>query len=310
MADYTKLSKQDIEALMREFVEDDIVSSKAMPGGAANSSFLVRTDVNTFILSVCNEKNFDQAQNLANLLHYLGRRCFPTTKIISSKCGERVTSYNGIPVILKEYLSGGVCGNPTSQMLFKLGTLIAQLHQISAPDYLPKRFPYGIESFSQVISAFPESEYAKWLKEKQDFIQSGFLPELPTGLIHGDIFLDNVLFNEGNLVAIIDFEEACNYYKVFDLGMCIVGTCVENGSVSLDKAKNLLVGYESIRELGDMERNVLPLFSEYGAVATSFWRFRHNFIINPQSRKDNYLEMVTVANDIHKNSSNFRSLYL
>jgi len=136
------------------------------------------------------------------------------------------------------------------------------------------------------------------------------LPQLPTGLVHGDIFFDNILFEGNDLTGIIDFEEACNYYKVFDLGMCIVGTCVENGSVSLDKAKSLLAGYESIRKLEDTERKVLPLFSEYGAIATSFWRFRHHFITNPHSQRDNYLEMVAVANDIHQKSSSFRNFYL
>ena len=91
--------------------------------------------------------------------------------------------------------------------------------------------------------------------------------------------------------------------------MCVVGTCIDDKSVSLDKTKSLLAGYESVRKLEEIEREMLPLFSEYAAVATSFWRFRHHFITNPQSHKENYLEMAVIANDIHEKSFNFRNLY-
>lgn len=310
MANYTRLTSIEIKDLMDSFGISEISNFELMEGGSENSSFIVENCDNKFVLSVYNEKSFDQVRCLAKLLYYLTENDFPTTKIMESTSGELVINYKQKPTILKKYLNGEVCKNLNLKMLFQLGITIGELHKIPPSEYLPRNFPYGVESFSQVISRFPNREYSKWLKEKHGFICRGLVPQLPTGLVHGDIFWDNVLFERNNLTGIIDFEEACNYYKIFDLGMCIVGTCIENGEISFDKIKSLLIGYESIRKLEDTEREALPLFSEYGAVATSFWRFRHHFITNPQSKNDNYLEMVAIANDIHQKNPSFRNLYL
>ena len=134
-----------------------------------------------------------------------------------------------------------------------------------------------------------------------DLIKGKISPELPRGLIHGDIFYDNVLFTpDKKLAAIIDFEEACHYYKVFDIGMCIVGTCSRKGKLSLAKTKSLVDGYQSKRQLETLEKETLKVFAEYGAVATSFWRFRQHNITKPNEDKANrYLEMKWLADHIH-----------
>ncbi|MEK6938802.1 MAG: phosphotransferase, partial [Nanoarchaeota archaeon] len=193
MADYIQLDSLEIQALMDTFGINNISNFELMEGGAENSSFIVKKGNNNFILSICNEKSFDQVHRLAKLLCYLTQKGFPTNRIIKSTSGELVINYKEKPVILKEYLAGNVCGDINYNMLFKLGALIGKLHQIPPPEYLPKCFPYGIDSFSQVFSKFPQSDYSKWLREKSDYIRRGLSPQLPTGLVHGDIFWDNVL---------------------------------------------------------------------------------------------------------------------
>ena len=119
---------------------------------------------------------------------------------------------------------------------------------------------------------------------------------LRTGLIHGDVFYDNVLFERGKFKALIDFEEGCHYYQAFDIGMGIVGLCTGETTVEMDKARALVAGYESIRLLEEIERVSLQLLVEYAAIATSYWRFWKYHIHTPiREYADKHWQMVRVA---------------
>jgi len=148
MANYTQLTTLEIQALMDSFGVSEISNFELIQGGAENSSFMVENSNNNFVLSVYNEKSFDQVHRLAKLLRYLNEKEFPTTKIMESSSEELVINYKQKPTILKRYLNGRVCKSLNSKMLFQLGISIGKLHKIPPPEYLPRNFSYGIESFS------------------------------------------------------------------------------------------------------------------------------------------------------------------
>ena len=115
------------------------------------------------------------------------------------------------------------------------------------------------------------------------------------GLIHGDLFWDNLVFDGETLAAVLDFEEACCYYLLFDLGMCAVGCCSQKGGLVPDLIRSLVRGYEQTRQLTDKERGQFGYFMEYAAVATSLWRFRQYNIRRPDPvRADSYQEMSSL----------------
>ena len=110
---------------------------------------------------------------------------------------------------------------------------------------------------------------------------------------------ENTVFEGGELAALIDFEEACFYYLIFDLAMCIVGSCVEGGSFRQDLVDALLGGYQQLRRLSQAERDQLPLYVEYAAATSAFWRFRQfNVRVPDPERKDLYLEMQRLAENV------------
>jgi homoserine kinase type II len=289
-----------VREISREFRAGKVRSFEPMEGGSANSSYTVCTDKGKYVLSVCDEKSSGEIQNLVELLCYLDNNYYPTTKIVKAANGDYVIRHRDKPIILKEFIEGEVCKHLNPNMLIQTGEAIARLHKIPPPSYLSKTFPYGTESFSDVTSGNLNSKYIEWLKEKKKYICAHLSPHLPKGLVHGDIFYDNMLFRNQKLAAIIDFEEASDYYKIFDLGMCIVGTCTENRAVSLEKAKYLVEGYQSEKKMEKIERESLQVFTEYGAVATSFWRFRQFNMRNHDSDKaGSYQEMVNIADKIN-----------
>jgi len=122
---------------------------------------------------------------------------------------------------------------------------------------------------------------------------------LPRGLIHGDVFYDNVLFEEGKFKALIDFEEACHYYKIFDLGMAVVGVCTEDFKLSLLKVRSLIDGYQKMGALDQKEKEYTQLFVEYAVIATSSWQFWKYHIDTPMAEKsDKHSEMVRIAKNV------------
>lgn len=309
MAIYTTLNKKKIKSLISKYNVGTVLDFSVLSGGSANSSYRLITTEGQFVLTICDEKNLQEVKVLVNLLSYLEKKNFQTTKIIKSKSHETITWFENKPVILKQFISGNVFDEIDLGMLNELGKEIARLHTIPAPNFLPKSAPYGMKFFPEIFESEYNPHYTEWLKEKYEYFTEKIPPDLPRGLIHGDVFYDNVLFTpDKNLAAIIDFEEACNYYKIFDIAMCIVGTCALKRSISLKKAKSLVSGYQIIRKLEDMEQRALIIFVEYAAVATSFWRFRQYNIFKPDPEKSNrFEEMKNIANKIHSiNNDEFR----
>jgi len=301
MASYTQIDLDNIKRIVSRYDLGEVSVFENLKGGQANSSFKLRTNAGFFILSICDEKSFSEVGQLADLLKHLEEKDFPTTRVINASDGSLVTEHQGKPVFIKRYLEGSVPREMKPKMLYRLGHEIARLHRIEAPKGLPDQFAYGLKSFDEVIFSPASTGYRTWLKEKQAYLEQAISPDLPRGLIHGDIFYDNTLFKNDELVAIIDFEEACRYSKIFDLGMCTVGTCNTNGLVDLKKTRNLVGGYQSFRRLESAEREQLQPFVIYGAVATSFWRFRqYNLILPDSANSRTYLKMNAIADQIHQ----------
>jgi homoserine kinase type II len=95
------------------------------------------------------------------------------------------------------------------------------------------------------------------------------------GLIHGDIFWDNLIFKKGTLTAVLDFEETCHYFLLFDLGMAAVGCCSAEGRFQCRKRSPGCYGAtKTAALLTDSEKAQFVPFLVYAATATAFWRFR------------------------------------
>ena len=300
MADYSTIERKELETLLCSYDVGRILDYHGLKGGLANSSFKINSDQGSYILTICDEKNFDEVRSLVKLLNLLKEKKFPTTKVVKTRNGDVVVKYEGKPVVLKKYIDGLVKDDLSTGMFLQLGQAIFNLHEIPVPENLRGHFSYGLEYFKDVIDAALDHPFRQWLKEKKAYLQYHIIEELPRGLVHGDIFCDNMLYVGDRLEAIIDFEEACHYYKVFDLGMCAVGCCVENGHVSPDKVGALVKGYERGRKLETEEREQLRLFIEYAAVSTAFWRFRQYNILHARKEMANhYLEIKRIADHIH-----------
>jgi homoserine kinase type II len=293
MTQYLRIQEKEI---LKEY-DLKPIGYESIEEGAGNTNYLVRTAQNQYVLTIF-EIGHIQVANLSRLLYLLEEFDFPTTRVQELANGDVITSYRGKPVLLKPYIVGQVVENMDGNMVRQVGATMASLHEIPSPHDLPGPHAYSLEAFLRVMDKGIDLEYEKWLAQRYDFLRKTIPPGLPRGLIHGDMFYDNVLFDGKKLKAIIDFEDACQYYKVFDLGMAVVGLCTEESKVGLPKVRSLVRGYQEIRVLEEAERESLQLFVEYAAIATSSWRFwKYNIDTPIAELSEKHWEMVNMAMD-------------
>lgn len=294
MAKYTQLNVNQVQAITNQY-GFKFIDCEPISGGAGNTSFLLYTSEMKVVLTVF-EIGWDRVTTLVRLLHQLAEYEFPTTRVLNMPEGEDITTMVGKPVVLKPYIPGGVTRNYTENMLAQVGAAMALLHTIPAPRYLPDQHPYGLQTFPGILGRNIDPRYEAWLSKKQIKFQECINPGLPRCLIHGDLFWDNVIFEGDELKGIIDFEEACNYFRVFDLGMAFVGLCTGGTGINLCWAKALLSGYQDGIQLEMQEKADLQFFVEYAATATATWQYwKYNIDTPIPEKAGSHWQMANIA---------------
>jgi len=301
MAQYTVINDADLKTILESYGIGTMLSYKILSGGSENTNYLVNTETNAFVLTICEQKPVQEAENLALLLNYLKLNNFNTSKLVETLNGALIAIWNDKPIILKEFIKGDIIQDFPENLLVYLGKELAKLHQVKVPNYVPKTLNYGsISRFDEVRVYAPDSSFYKWLKETQHYIENYISPELPKSLIHSDIFYSNVIVSADQKTAtIMDFEEACYYYRLFDIGMMIIGTCSKGKTINQKKIKSLLEGYQQENKLLEIEIDSLKAFTVYAATATAFWRHQNfNYVNVDVKLKNHYLEMKNLADTI------------
>jgi len=299
MATLTVLTKELVARIISNYPVGDVRAFHPLDGGLANSSMRVLTDTGTYVLSVCDEKNFDDIGMLCSILSYLEEKQFPTTRVIAAKSGAPCLEHDGKPVYLKRYIEGEVVNPLNPEQAGEVGTALARLHAIVPHASLPNRFSYGVETFAELEEQAADHDFFSWLFQQRPQILDACPDTLPRGFLHGDLFYDNMLFADGSLKAVLDFEEACAYYFVFDIGMTAIGCCVVDGRLSLELTAAMVAGYQQERTLEPVERTLLQRHVGYSAAATAFWRYRQYNVRNPDpAMKDHYRPMYDLARQV------------
>jgi len=300
MATYTQIDRNELSEILNPY-QLKVVDFKPIARGNTNSNYFLRAENGEYMLTIIEERSSEEILQLVLLLQWLKQYDFHTSEVYFATDGRSVTDYAGKPILLKKWLPGAVIEVLSEDQLVQVGKEMAKLHQIPAPHYLPTSHPYGHQTFSAVIGKEIDPHYEDWLQNRLDYFEKEFPKNLPTGLVHGDIFSDNVLFEQQILKAIIDFEEACHYILVFDIAMGILGLCQVESKIDLGRAYQVLDGYQQIRTLEESEKQFLAFFIEYAAAATSCWRFRKYHIHSPSPHLSNkHRDMMQIAQQIGK----------
>ncbi len=298
MAQYTTLSPEELADIVSQYSIGIPLKTEDIPGGYGNSNFKLTTSDGVYLLKICDEKDIIELQLQVSILEHLKQHEYPTVYPIPQKCGNILHTTQNYSVMIFPYIKGDT-PNPSRKVLTQIGEALAQLHCIFSLDNLPK-FPMGLAQITPYLDEVKETHFGThpfhtWLKSELEWIGPELDRPLPTGLLHGDLFLDNTLFKGEKMLAILDFEEVCYDTFLIDVGMTIIGCCyTAQHQLDMDSVVGFLDAYNSIRSLTDEEWSSLDTFVHYAALSIAFWRFRQFNIRHPNDKNsDSYLEMIT-----------------
>lgn len=292
MAVYTELSENDITAFLLSYDVGKLTSFKGIAEGVSNTNYLLHTSSANYILTLF-EENFNATDLpfFMNLTEHLGSKGVVCPRPIRSKSGEVIASIKGKPAILIEFLQGH--GNPhiTPRHLELVGELAAKLH-LSVADFSETRAnDLSIAGLKKIFAGFCgraneiKSGLENEIKTEFEFLEKNLPKNLPAGVVHTDIFPDNVFFIDGytdqpELSGIIDFYFSCTDFFAYDLAIILNAWCFDTSHKFIPaRAEALFKGYNSVRSLTDVEKNALPILAR--AAAMRFLCTRARDWLNP-----------------------------
>ena len=296
MAQSTILLESEIQGIADNY-KLKIVNYEPIEQGASNSNYLITTNQGKYVLTVFEIEPI-LVKNISKVLLLLENYQFPAPRLQKLANGEGLTKFQEKPVMLKPYISGQTLTVLDLDNTNQVGAALARLHEIPVPDYLPNKHAYVVNTYPRIMEQEIDQEYKYWVGQRHNFLIKNMPTSLPIGLIHGDLFYDNVLFENDKFKAILDFEDVGQNYKVFDLGMAAVGLCAEGPILMLDKVRALVNGDQEGRLLEEKEKESLQMFIEYAAIVTSTWRFwKYNMDETDNKNSGKYMQMVKIAKD-------------
>ena len=309
MARYTNLSPTELAHIVAQYPIGTSLKLEEISGGFGNSNFKLTTTNGEFLLKICDEKDPAELNMQIALLEQLHQHGYPTVYPILTKDQKPLIHETFGSVMLYPFLRG-TQPPPSPEVLAQLGTALAKLHRVPPIAGLP-RFAMGISQMRPFFQEVRDTQFARHpfvesLKSELETMESQLSTPLPMGLLHGDLFLDNTLFDGDKLVAILDFEEGCYDTLLLDVGMTIIGCCyTSEHRLILKAAQRFLEAYNAMRSMTESEWQHLDCFVHYAALSIAFWRFRQFNIRRPDVQRANtYQEMITRSAQFKHHKSN------
>ncbi len=274
MAVYTEVSDDELAAFLAGYDLGPLMSCKGIAEGVENTNYLLHTGRGYFILTLY-EKRVVEADLpfFLGLMEHLSERGVTCPLPVHNAQGQALGRLGGRPAALVTFLEGVSVRRPDARHCAMLGEALARLHSAGADFPMSRPNALSLDGWSKL---FRDAEaradgvapgLAVALADELSFLQANWPRNLPAGVIHADLFPDNVFFLGGGLSGLIDFYFACNDYFAYDLAICLNAWCFEqDASFNVTKGMALIDGYARARALSDAEVAALPILARGSAL--------------------------------------------
>jgi homoserine kinase type II len=274
MAVYTDVTDEALFAFLAAYDLGAVLSFKGIAEGVENSNFLLNCEGGHFILTLYEKRvNAADLPFFIGLMEHLAAKGLSCPLPVKKRDGKALGELAGRPAAIVTFLDGVSTRKPQAQHCFETGRALAELHldaegfALSRPnalslDHWPALFQSCGDGADKVAPGL-----AREIASELDALQRQWPCHLPQGVIHADLFPDNVFFIGEKLSGLIDFYFACNDALAYDLAICLNAWCFEaDASFNAAKGRALLQGYESRRKLNMEERLALPILARGAAL--------------------------------------------
>ena len=321
MAVYTKINNKDLNTLIRDYKLGKITKFLGIKKGIENTNYLLKTDKEKFILTIFEKRV--QKKDLPffmSLMEKLNQKKIICPKPLKNNRGKHLSKIKNKPASIVTFLNGADKTNLNYKNCYDIGKNIAKFHKVTTKIKLHRENSMSINKMGSLLKSikFKSNKISSKLKPTLNMclkeIKSQWPKQLPSGIIHGDLFIDNIFFNKDRFSGFIDFYFSSNDYLMYEIAICINALCFnkKRNSFKIDhkKVKNLIDGYETIRLFTKSEKNALNILCRGAALRYLLTRIYDYFntpktaLIKIKDPNEYFQKLI-----FHNNLNNYKDYY-
>ena len=274
MAVYTDVAAEDLTNFLVDYDLGDLRSYKGIAEGVENSNFLVRTSAGNFILTLYEKRvAAGDLPFFLGLMEHLAARGLTCPQPVKNRRGAVLGTVAGRPAAIVTFLDGMWIRRPSAAHCAAVGQALARLHLAGSDFPMRRKNALSVEGWRPLYETCRQRannvqpELRDFLSRELDHLEAAWPRELPQGVIHADLFPDNVFFLGDQLSGLIDFYFACTDTLAYDVAVCLNAWCFElDHSYNVTKGRGLLQSYAKTRSLSPSELAALPLLARGAAL--------------------------------------------
>jgi len=311
MSVYTSVSQSELEDFLQNYEVGELVEYQGITAGIENTNYFVDTTQGQYVLTLFEILKTDELPFYLELMAFLNEHDIPSAHPIADKAHNYVHELNGKPATLMQRLHGKSVLGPDTSHCESIGRALAKLHITG------ESFPFHQDNFrgeewriqtARHLLSLLDSDDSEILRNELVAQSQQSYHELPRGVIHADLFRDNVLFAGNELSGMLDFYNACDDCLLYDVAITANDWCVQpDGALDYARARGLCHAYQSVRTLTTAELDAWPMLLRLAALR--FWLSRlwdtqfpkpgeMTFLKNPDEFKQILLARIAEADHL------------
>ena len=277
MAVYTKLEKEEIYNILLNYKIGKLKNFEGIKEGIENTNYFIETEKGKYILTIYERRVKDaDLPFFSNLMVELSKNGFNCPKPISNRDNNYISDIKNKKFMIVGFLEGNSKKNLTPMECKIVGSEIAKLHQITKNFKFVRTNDLSVKSWRSIFSQVKDKcnkihpELPKLIEANLTSIEKEWPKNLPSGIIHADLFSDNIFFKNNKFSGFIDFYFSCNDFYAFEIAICFNALCFDgfkqNLSFNVTKAKKLMEGYNEVRKITKDEKIAIKVLSQGAAL--------------------------------------------
>ncbi|MBN9265654.1 MAG: homoserine kinase [Hyphomicrobium sp.] len=274
MAVYTEISDDDLVRFLESYPLGTLLSCKGIAEGVENTNYLVRTEQGPFILTLYEKRvHREDLPFFLGLMEHLAQNGLSCPTPVRDRHGVMLQELAGRPAALVTFLDGVWIRRPRVDHCAAVGKALAELHLAGRGFEIRRENALGLAGWRPLYERFRAradeifAGLGALIEGELAHLEASWPRDIPQGVIHADLFPDNVFFIGDRLSGLIDFYFACNDALAYDLAVCLNAWCFEaDNSFNLTKGMAMLRAYDAVRPLEPAERASLPLLARGSAL--------------------------------------------
>ena len=277
MAVYTKIDRDKMQKILSSYDLGKLDQFVGIEEGIENTNYFLSTEKKKFILTIYEKRvKSEDLPFFSDLMSTLNKLNFKCPAPILNKQNKTITDFEGKKLMIVSFLEGKAKKDLSPLNCRSIGVEVAKMHKLTKDLKLRRENDLSVKSWRGLFDSVKgkcskiHKDLPKLIEENLKDVEKNWPKNLPRGIIHADLFHDNIFFLQDEFSGIIDFYFSCEDFFAFEIAICFNALCFdglkENLSFNVTKAKNFIDGYTSIRKLNEEEKKYIKVLSQGAAL--------------------------------------------